>query len=118
MKKKSNHHEPSQRQLRVGEQIRHALAETLIRGEAHIDDFESTSVTISEVRVSPDLKHAHAYVSSLMQDDEQVVEILNEHHASLRHQLSQKLKHMKFSPKLHFKRDPSCLLYTSDAADE
>jgi len=107
MKKKSSHHEPSQRQLRVGEQIRHALAEILMRGEAHIDDLESTSVTISEVRISPDLKHAHAYVSSLMQDDAHVVEVLNEHHVPLRHQLTKKLKHMKFSPKLHFKLDPS-----------
>lgn len=107
MKKKSSHHEPSQRQLRVGEQIRHALAEVLIRGEAHIDDLESSSVTISEVRVSPDLKHAHAYVSSLMQDDEHVVSVLNEHHSALRHQLTQKLHHLKFSPKLHFKLDPS-----------
>ena len=55
----------SQRQLRVGEVIRHALAQTLERGEAHDPGLEGVSITVTEVRVSPDLRNATAFVMPL-----------------------------------------------------
>jgi ribosome-binding factor A len=56
---------PSQRQLRVGEQIRHVLADLLGRGVLHDPELAGRSITVSEVRVSPDLKHATAFVLPL-----------------------------------------------------
>jgi ribosome-binding factor A len=56
---------PSQRQLRVGEEIRHVLVEILARGQFRDPDLQGVSITVSEVRVSPDLKHATAYVMPL-----------------------------------------------------
>ena len=56
---------PSQRQLRVGEEIRHVLVEILARGQLRDPDLQGVSITVSEVRASPDLKHATAYVMPL-----------------------------------------------------
>jgi ribosome-binding factor A len=56
---------PSQRQLKVGEQIRRALSDALIRGETHEPGLMGTSVTVSEVKVTPDLRHATAFVMPL-----------------------------------------------------
>ena len=56
---------PSQRQLRVGEAIRRTLSDVLLRGEVHDPELENVSITVSEVRASPDLKHATAYVLPL-----------------------------------------------------
>ena len=56
---------PSQRQLRVGESVRHALAELLARGEIHDDVIQSHVITVTEVRMSPDLKIATAYIMPL-----------------------------------------------------
>lgn len=56
---------PSQRQLRVGELIRHILSNLLTRGDVHDPDLEGISVTVSEVRVSPDLRNATAFVAPL-----------------------------------------------------
>ena len=56
---------PSQRQLRVGEVIRRALSEILARGEVHDPELAHVSVTVAEVRVSPDLRHATAFVLPL-----------------------------------------------------
>ena len=61
---------PSQRQLRVGEQVRHALSDLLQRGEVRDDLIEKTVISISEVRMSPDLKIATAFVSPLGAGDE------------------------------------------------
>src|SRR3546814_14139935 len=55
----------SVRLLRVGEQVRHALAEVLMRGEVHDDVLASHSVSVTEVRISPDLRHAAVFVKSL-----------------------------------------------------
>ena len=66
---------PSQRMLRVGEQVRHALSETLQRGEVTDPVIETSVISISEVRMSPDLKIATAFVSPLgAKDDAAVVE--------------------------------------------
>jgi ribosome-binding factor A len=56
---------PSQRQLRVGEEIRHIIAQTLMRGESGNEVLDRSSVTVTEVRVSPDLQHATVYVLPL-----------------------------------------------------
>ena len=99
--------EPTQRQLRVGEQIRHALAEIFLRGECHIDGLDTANITVSEVRASPDLKHAVAYVTALIGDTDSMLDMLNENSSILRKYTSNKLKHMKFSPRLRFVKDNS-----------
>ena len=71
---------PSQRMLRVGEQVRHALSETLQRGEILDPLIENAVVSVSEVRMSPDLKIATAFVSPLSaKDADAVIEALNKH---------------------------------------
>jgi len=71
MKPKSSHPKtgPSQRQLRVGEEIRHALAEILLRTEFHDPALAKAHLTISEVRMSPDLKHAMVFLTKLGNED-------------------------------------------------
>ena len=64
---------PGQRQLRVGEVIRRALSEILARGEVHDPDLGTASITVAEVKVSPDLRHATAFVKPLLSNDEDVV---------------------------------------------
>jgi ribosome-binding factor A len=99
---------PTQRQLRVGEEIRHALASTFMRGDTHLAELETASITVSEVRISPDLKHATAYVITLGGTDvDAVVDVLNENAGEFRHQVTRQIKHMKFSPKIRFKKDES-----------
>ena len=99
---------PSQRQLRVGEQVRHALSETLQRGEIIDPLIETTVVSISEVRMSPDLKIATAFVSPLgAKDDEAVVEALNKHAKFIRGRVSSALRQMKFMPEFRFRLDTS-----------
>jgi ribosome-binding factor A len=98
---------PSQRQLRAGELIRHALAELL--REAAIADplLDHTSVTVTEVRMSPDLRHAVAFVEPLGgQDAAAVVEALNRHARYLRGQLGRVID-MRFTPDLKFVHDES-----------
>ena len=99
---------PSQRQLRVGEQVRHALSETLQRGEIIDPLIETTVVSISEVRMSPDLKIATAFVSPLgAKDDEAVVGALNKHAKFIRGRVSSALRQMKFMPEFRFRLDTS-----------
>ena len=70
---KSSNTGPSQRQLRVGEQVRHALADVLARGEVRDDVIENTVISVSEVRMSPDLKIATAFVAPLAAKDDDAV---------------------------------------------
>lgn len=99
---------PSQRQLRVGEQVRHALSDLLQRGEVRDDLVERTVISISEVRMSPDLKIATAFVSPLgAADDEAVVEALNHHARFIRGRLSPALRQMKYMPEFRFRLDTS-----------
>lgn len=98
---------PSQRQLRVGEQLRHIIAETLQRGSfANPVLFNSAGqITIAEVRVSPDMKHATAYTSMLSsQDIAPVLTALNESAHTFQQDINKKIK-MKFTPKVRFVAD-------------
>jgi ribosome-binding factor A len=98
---------PSQRQLRVGEIMRHALAEMLVRGEIHDDVIASHVVTISEVRMSPDLKLATIYVMPLGgQDLGPVLEALHNHRRFIRGELARSVN-LKFAPDIRFRADES-----------
>lgn len=99
---------PSQRQLRVGEQVRHALAEVLQRGEVRDDLVEKTVISVSEVRMSPDLKIATAFVSPLgAADDEAVIKALAKNAKFIRGRVSGALRQMKFMPEFRFRLDTS-----------
>ena len=96
---------PSQRQLRVGELIRRTLSDVLARGEVHDPDLNRMSITVGEVRTSPDLRIATAYVLPLGgQGQEDVVALLARNKAELRRAVSKKLS-LKFSPDLRFQLD-------------
>ncbi len=99
---------PSQRMLRVGEQVRHALSEMLQRGEVRDDLVETTVISVSEVRMSPDLKIATAFVAPLgARDDQAVVEALNRHARFIRGRMSPALRQMKYMPEFRFRLDTS-----------
>lgn len=99
---------PSQRQLRVGEQVRHALATVLQRGEVRDDLLEKTVISVSEVRMSPDLKIATAFVAPLNADDDQaVIKALARHAKFIRGRLSGELGGMKYMPEFRFRTDTS-----------
>lgn len=94
--------------LRVGEQVRHALSETLQRGEIIDPLIENTVVSVSEVRMSPDLKVATAFVALLgAKDTDAVVGALNKHAKFVRGRVSGALRQMKFMPEFRFKLDTS-----------
>ena len=102
---RSGHRPPSQRQLRVGELLRHALAEVLQRGEINDPVLESHVVTVPEVRVSPDLKHASAYVMPLGGNDaEEALKALRRNARELRHLVAKGLN-LKYAPELRFQLD-------------
>ncbi|RUW48973.1 MULTISPECIES: 30S ribosome-binding factor RbfA [unclassified Mesorhizobium] len=99
---------PSQRMLRVGEQVRHALSETLQRGEIIDPLIENSVVSVSEVRMSPDLKIATAFVSPLgAKDADAVIEALNKHAKFVRGRVSGALRQMKYMPEFRFRLDTS-----------
>jgi ribosome-binding factor A len=94
--------------LRVAEQVRHALSETLQRGEIIDPLIENTVVSVSEVRMSPDLRVATAFVSPLgAKDADAVIEALNKHAKFVRGRVSGALRQMKFMPEFRFKLDTS-----------
>ena len=97
----------SQRQLRVGELVKQSLGQIFLRGEAKVPNFETKNITVTEVRMSPDLKNARAYVIPLGgKDSEKAVNILTEFSYSIRKALSKKID-MKFLPKVFFVSDKS-----------
>lgn len=99
---------PSQRQLRVGEQARHALAEILQRGEVLDPEIEGTVISVSEVRMSPDLKIATAFVSPLgVEDKDAVVAALNRNARFIRGRAAAALRQMKYMPEFRFRLDIS-----------
>lgn len=99
---------PSQRQLRVGEQVRHALAQTLQRGEVRDPAVEGLVISISEVRMSPDLRIATAYVSPLTAADKQVVvDALNRNSRYIRGRVTPALRQLKYMPEIRFRLDTS-----------
>lgn len=98
----------SQRQLRVGEQVRHALSDVLKRGEVRDPLIETTVISVSEVRMSPDLKIATAFVSPMgAKDDQAVVEALNRNARFIRGRISPSLRQMKYMPEFRFRLDTS-----------
>lgn len=98
---------PSQRQLRAGELVRHALVDILSREQLRDPDLQGVSVTVGEVRASPDLKHMTAFVSALGPTDPQVVaNALTRSAAFLRGRLA-KAVDLRFTPQLHFQADVS-----------
>ncbi|MDX2484209.1 30S ribosome-binding factor RbfA [Antarcticimicrobium sediminis] len=112
---KNKYHDsgPTQRQLRVGELIRRTLAEVLARGDIHDPDLNRMSITVGEVRTSPDLKIATAYVLPLGgKGKEEVVKLLARHKGELRHIIGKKAG-LKFTPDLRFQLDQ-----TFDQMDE
>ncbi len=98
--------EPSQRQLRVGELVRHALADVLARGEVSDPDLDGVIVTIAEVRVSADLRHATALVAPLGHNDPaKVATALNRNDRFLRGRIAPALRQMRNMPDLKFQLD-------------
>jgi ribosome-binding factor A len=96
---------PSQRQLRVGELIRHALAEMLARGEVHDDVLSAHVVTVPEVRMSPDLRLASIYVMPLGGKDVQaVVAALDRNKKFIRAEIARAIN-LKFAPDIRFLPD-------------
>jgi len=101
---------PSQRQLRAGEIIRHALAEVIAREDFRDPDLSGVLVTVGEVRCSPDLKRANVFVTPLGDDTEdgrtRLAGALNRAAAFLRGRLGREIE-LKFTPELHFIADKS-----------
>lgn len=97
--------EPSQRQLRVGERIRHALANILVRGEVHDDTLSRYVITIPEVRMTPDLRLANVYVMPLGgAGAEAVIDALNRNKKFIRANVAKDVN-LKFAPDLRFHYD-------------
>ena len=97
----------SQRQLRVGEMVKQALSMIFIRNEAKVPNLETNNITVTEVRMSADLKIAKAYVLPLGgKDAEETINVLKEYSFLIRKILSQKIV-MKFLPKILFRKDES-----------
>ncbi len=94
--------------LRVGEQVRAAITQVLQRGDVRDPLIESTVISISEVRMSPDLKLATAYVTPLgVADHAAVIEALNKHAKFIRGRLGPHLRQMKYMPDVRFRDDTS-----------
>ena len=97
----------SQRQLRVGEMIKQALGIIFVRGEAKLPNLDTNNITVTEVRMSPDLKTAKAFVLPLGgKNATEVIDVLKEFSFVVRKVLSKKIT-MKFLPKLLFVKDES-----------
>ena len=98
---------PTQRQQRVAELVRHALAEVLARGDIQDDVITRHVITVPEVRMSPDLKLATAYVMPLGgKDEDAVLAALERHRKVLRQEVARRVN-LKFAPELRFRRDDS-----------
>ena len=107
MIKKANNIPFSQRQLRVGELIKQSLGQIFLRDEAKVPSLETKNITVTEVRMSPDLKNAKAYVIPLGgKDTEKAVSVLTEFSYLIRKALSKKID-MKFLPNIYFVGDKS-----------
>ena len=107
MRSKKSTRPVTQRQLRVGEMIKQALGIIFVRGEAKLPNLNTNSITVTEVRMSPDLKTAKAFVLPLGGENaNEVVENLKEFSYLVRKVLSKRIT-MKFLPKLLFVKDES-----------
>ncbi len=97
----------SVRVLKVGERVRHILSELLARGEAHDEVLSATNISVTEVRMTPDLRNAKAYVKPLLGEDEaKVLKALRTNTAFFQKEVAQRLG-LKFAPKLNFQPDES-----------
>jgi ribosome-binding factor A len=98
---------PSQRQLRAAELVRHALVDIVAREELRDPDLQGASITIGEVRASPDLKHMTAFVSALgPADPQRIANGLTRISGFLRGRLARAVD-LRFTPELHFQADVS-----------
>jgi ribosome-binding factor A len=106
MQKRSTHNPgPSQRALRAGEVIRHAMAEILARGDVHDPVIETHLITVPEVRMSPDLRLATVYVMPLGgQDEADVLAALDRNKRYLRGEIARRVN-LKFAPDIRFRID-------------
>jgi ribosome-binding factor A len=96
-----------QRHLRVGEEIRHNLADIFTRGECRSPELFDAAITISEVRVSPDLKNATAFFMPLAgANKEKLLQALKDAAPEIRHHLSKRIK-LRHTPRIHFTLDVS-----------
>lgn len=100
--------EPSQRQLRVGEQIRHIVAETMRRGHFHNEKLlDAGNITVTEVCITPDLKNAKAYVMTLGGADmDEILPALNESAGIFQKEINRR-SNLKFTPRISFRADNS-----------
>ena len=97
----------SVRLLRVGEQVRHVLSELLQRGDVHDETLQSHLVSVTEVRMSPDLRHATVFVKPLLgQDEEVVLKALRTHTAYFQKEVARRVV-MKYAAKIKFLADES-----------
>lgn len=95
----------SQRQLRVGEAVRHAIADILLHGRVHDEDLDGHTITVPEVKMSPDLKLATIYVMPLGgRDTERVIAALERNKRFLRGELARRVN-LKFAPDIRFRVD-------------
>lgn len=105
MKRTSSRSGPSQRQLRVGETIRRAVTDMLMRGDLFDPDLANASITVSEAQPSPDLRHVTLYVSVLGgRDEEKVLEALRRNAKLIKREALNGMP-MKFTPDIHFQID-------------
>ena len=97
----------SVRLLRVGEQVRHALSEILMRGDVHDETLASHLVSVTEVRMSPDLRHATVFVKPLLgQDEDVVLKALRTHTAFFQKEVARRVV-TKYAAKIKFVADQS-----------
>ena len=97
----------SVRTLRVGEQVRHALSDILARGDVHDDVLAAHSVSITEVRMSPDLRHATVFAKPLLgRDEAAVLKALRTHTAYLQREVARRVN-LKYAARLKFVADES-----------
>lgn len=91
---------------RIGEQVRHALAEIIARGDLRDDVLTRTIISVSEARVTPDLRQAIVFVKASNGDDDAVIKALGQHRGWLRGEVAKRLA-TKYTPDLSFRRDES-----------
>ena len=97
----------SQRPLRIGEEMRHVLADIFIRGECRSPDLFDIQITISEVRVAPDMKNATAFFMPLAgQNKEKILQALRDASPEVRHHVSKRMK-LRHTPRIMFALDES-----------
>ncbi len=102
---------PSQRQLRAGELLRHALSEIFRNEDIEDEELKGEIVTVAEVRMSPDLQHATVFASALSgKNSDDLARALNRHHRFLRGELARRIE-LKYVPDLAFRGD-----HAADAA--